>query len=105
MCGISGIIDASPRQPLEETLRAMTDLVAHRGPDDEGIVCLENIALGHRRLSIIDLSQKAHQPMASSDNRYHIVYNGEVYNFKELKAELRKDGVDFRSESDTEVVL
>ena len=105
MCGIAGEWKWDGSKPDEALVREMCSRMIHRGPDDEGIVCLENIALGHRRLSIIDLSQRAHQPMASSDNRYHIVYNGEVYNFREIRDELKKAGVNFRSESDTEVVL
>lgn len=104
MCGIAGKLNWHI-SPNADVVRKMCDKMAHRGPDDSGIAALGNIVLGHRRLSIIDLSEKAHQPMASSDNRYHIVYNGEVYNFKELKSELKKAGVSFNSESDTEVVL
>jgi len=83
----------------------MCEKLKHRGPDDFDVTDLENICLGHRRLSIIDLSTNARQPMASADGRYVIVYNGEVYNFADLRQELEKLGVVFRSNSDTEVIL
>lgn len=104
MCGIAGKIDWSA-SPGVDTVTRMCDKLRHRGPDDHGIVSLNNITLGHRRLSIIDLSENARQPMVSSDGRYFIVYNGEVYNFNELKKELEGLGVIFRTSSDTEVVL
>ncbi len=86
-------------------IKAMANAIAHRGPDGEGHWVEENVALGHRRLSIIDLSNAAHQPMLSGDNRFVISYNGEVYNFKELRIELEYKGHSFQSRSDTEVVL
>jgi asparagine synthase (glutamine-hydrolysing) len=79
--------------------------MVHRGPDDNGIVALESATLGHRRLAILDLSSRANQPMSSSDKRYYITYNGEVYNFLELKKNLEAEGYKFRTTSDTEVVL
>lgn len=82
----------------------MMDAIVHRGPDDHGVYIKDNVALGHRRLSIIDL-KTGHQPMASSDGSVVIVYNGEVYNFKELRAQLEREGHRFRTASDTEVVL
>lgn len=104
MCGIAGKIDWNGSPGVDAVVK-MCDKMLHRGPDDHGIVSLNNIILGHRRLSIIDLSENARQPMASSDRRYFIVYNGEVYNFKELRKELEQSGVVFRTNSDTEVVL
>ena len=83
----------------------MTDAIAHRGPDGEGQWCEGHIGLGHRRLAVIDLSADASQPMQSWDGRYVISYNGEVYNFRELRRELEKAGSRFRSHSDSEVVL
>lgn len=104
MCGIAGKIDWLAASGEESVLK-IRDKMIHRGPDNKGIVCLKYATLGHRRLSIIDLSENARQPMASQDNRYHIVYNGEVYNFKELRNELEGLGVNFKTSSDTEVVL
>jgi asparagine synthase (glutamine-hydrolysing) len=86
-------------------LQSMTDAIEHRGPDDEGQWIEGNVGLGHRRLSIIDLSPAGHQPMVSANHRYVLVYNGEVYNFKELRTELEAEGYWFRSKTDSEVVL
>lgn len=104
MCGIAGKINWSI-SPGIDTVIKMCDRMRHRGPDCHGIVRLGNITLGHQRLSIIDLSENARQPMVSGDKRYYIVYNGEVYNFKELKKELEVLGFIFKTRSDTEVVL
>ena len=104
MCGIAGKLNWEV-SPGPDTVLKMCEKMVHRGPDDSGIVTFENITLGHRRLSIIDLSENARQPMASRDGRYHIVYNGEVYNFQELCAVLKRRGYAFKSTSDTEVVL
>ena len=104
MCGIAGKVDWGGTV-RSEVVTKMCDKMRHRGPDDHDVVSLGNIALGHRRLSIIDLSRRARQPMASDDKRYFIVYNGEVYNFNELKRELVDIGVNFSTSSDTEVVL
>lgn len=105
MCGITGIVhlDGAPASPVQ--LKRMTDSIAHRGPDGEGQWVEGSIGLGHRRLSIIDLSSQAAQPMASSDGRYVLTYNGELYNYRELRAELEAKGHQFRSRSDTEVAL
>ncbi|MFZ2630252.1 MAG: hypothetical protein WA081_07440 [Desulfosalsimonadaceae bacterium] len=83
----------------------MSDAIAHRGPDDKGVYVNGHIGLGHRRLSIIDLSLLGHQPMTYEKSGYWIVYNGEVYNYIELRAQLEARGYQFRSNSDTEVVL
>lgn len=106
MCGIYGITDElSP--VTEDIVIPRRDLLAHRGPDDAGIWISPDrrIGLAHRRLSILDLSQTGHQPMLSQDGRYAIVFNGEVYNFRPLRAELEKLGYRFRGTGDTEVVL
>jgi asparagine synthase (glutamine-hydrolysing) len=92
------------KRPSESVLKAMMDTLALRGPDDQGSFVIDNVALGHRRLSIIDL-RTGRQPMTSDDGKLVIVYNGEVYNFPELKEELAAKGRRFRTESDTEVVL
>lgn len=105
MCGIAGLIhlDGSPVSPA--ILKRMTDAVAHRGPDGEGQWIEGSVGIGHRRLAIIDLSPAGHQPMVSADHRYVLTYNGEVYNFQELRAELEALGYWFRSRTDSEVVL
>lgn len=107
MCGICGYI--GPKEISEETLRKMNQTMLHRGPDDGGIWQSRNnernIGMAHRRLSILDLSQMGHQPMWSQDRRYVIVYNGEVYNYRELRTELETEGFRFCSDCDTEVVL
>ena len=105
MCGIVGQLnfDNNPVSPV--ILKRMTDVLSHRGPDGEGHWIEENIGLGHRRLSIIDLSPAGHQPMVSADQRFILSYNGEIYNFQELRTELEAKGYHFRSNSDSEVVL
>lgn len=105
MCGIVGVYNYSGEPVCENTLAAMTDALAHRGPDDRGIFTNDYVGFGHRRLSIIDLSEAGHQPMCSNDQNYVITYNGEVYNYRELRGELEALGHTFRSRSDTEVVL
>ena len=105
MCGITGLIntDDAPVSPV--ILKKMTDAIVHRGPDGEGHWIEGNIGLGHRRLSIIDLSPAGHQPMISTDHRYVLSYNGEIYNYRELRTELEAAGYWFRSKTDSEVVL
>ena len=88
MCGIAGVVHLNGSLPSPSVLKAMTDAIAHRGPDGEGQWIEDNVGLGHRRLAIIDLSPAGHQPMITADNRYVLSYNGEVYNFKELRSEL-----------------
>jgi asparagine synthase (glutamine-hydrolysing) len=104
MCGITGILNVNgePASPL--VLRRMTDAVAHRGPDGEGFYSDACVGLGHRRLAIIDLSPAGHQPMVSLDQQVVLTYNGEIYNFRELRAELEGLGHRFRSRTDSEVV-
>ncbi|ROT44027.1 asparagine synthase (glutamine-hydrolyzing) [Pusillimonas sp. NJUB218] len=105
MCGIAGLLNLDSVSVSPVTLQRMTDAIAHRGPDGEGHWVEGNVGIGHRRLSIIDLSPAGHQPMISSDHRYVLSYNGEVYNYLELRAELEAAGYWFRSKTDTEVVL
>ncbi len=110
MCGIAGVISTDPRDDgpsLGNSIQAMTDVLAHRGPDDSGVWLDADlgVALGHRRLSVIDLSPLGHQPMVSADGQFILSYNGEVYNFQELKAELAALGYPFKGHSDTEVLL
>ncbi|MEI2580251.1 asparagine synthase (glutamine-hydrolyzing) [Scytonema sp. PRP1] len=110
MCGITGFFDTSGQISTEKigsVVEKMSSLLDHRGPDDGGIwVDAKNgIALGHRRLAIIDVSPEGHQPMKSADGRYVIVFNGEIYNFLELRHQLKNLGHHFRGHSDTEVML
>jgi asparagine synthase (glutamine-hydrolysing) len=105
MCGIAGVINLDNESVSPTVLQGMTDALAHRGPDGEGHWIEGNVGIGHRRLAIIDLSPAGHQPMVSADHRYLLSYNGEVYNFRELRAELQARGYWFRSKTDSEVVL
>jgi asparagine synthase (glutamine-hydrolysing) len=125
MCGICGIIAQRHYRVQPETLKTMCDVLAYRGPDDEGMVLVRGdryletkeqgvfegnghgfeVGLGQRRLSIIDLSDLAHQPMSNENRTIWIVFNGEIYNFREIKPELENRGHSFRSKSDTEVIL
>ena len=102
MCGISGAIGIS--EDIHSYLLQFNNALNHRGPDADGTLFRDNVFMGHRRLSIIDLESGA-QPMLSTDSRYAIVYNGELYNYKDLKANLVAKGVQFKTESDTEVIL
>ena len=104
MCGIAGLADLTGRPVDGALLRAMTTVLSHRGPDGEGIVCRGAAGLGHRRLAIIDLVT-GDQPMANDDGSVHIVFNGEIYNFRELRTGLEARGARFRTASDTEVIL
>ena len=103
MCGINGKIKLDMGQVSENEITLMNDALRHRGPDDSGIWIEKNIGFGHRRLSIIDLSDAGHQPMEFDD--LVIVYNGEIYNFLELRKELESKGYRFKSKTDTEVIL
>lgn len=107
MCGIVGIFckNKASVEAFREGVNASLDVIRHRGPDDRGILVHNNIILGHVRLSIIDLTRDGHQPMISSDNRYVITYNGEVYNYKDLKQEISHKDINYRSNTDTEVIL
>ena len=105
MCGITGVLDRSGEPASPIILKRMTDAIAHRGPDGEGHYIDGPLGLGHRRLAIIDLSAAGHQPMATEDGRFVIAYNGEVYNFNELRVELEAVGHRFHSRTDSEVVL
>ena len=100
MCGICGFSWND-----EALIRKMADRIVHRGPDQEGFFCTDSMSLGFRRLSIIDLSAAGHQPMSDPTGRYWLVYNGEVYNYLELRQELEREGRVFRTHTDTEVVL
>lgn len=103
MCGIAGYTGEQNIQIAENTIRRMTDRMSHRGPDGDGHFVLPGIALGHRRLAIIDLSTDAAQPMTDPSGRYTLVFNGEIYNFREVKALIKN--YSFQSNSDTDVIL
>lgn len=107
MCGIAGFLGDPSSGTPEASVKAMTDAIAHRGPDADGAWCdpETGIALGHRRLSIIDLSPAGAQPMSSASGRYVIAFNGEAYNYAPIRTELGQNGYQFRGHSDTEVLL
>lgn len=104
MCGIVGFVNADGRAVDREILGRMNDAIIHRGPDDQGVHVSGSLAIGMRRLAIIDIGG-GHQPMFSSDNRYSIVFNGEIYNFLELRNQLEAEGERFDTDCDTEVLL
>lgn len=105
MCGIAGMINLNGEPVSQIILKKMTDAIAHRGPDGEGQWSDGNIGIGHRRLAVIDLSPEGHQPMISVDQRFILSYNGEIYNYREIRNELERSGYYFRSQTDSEVVL
>ncbi len=105
MCGIVGIFHLNKKPVSYPILKKMTDIIVHRGPDGEGHWIDKNIGFGHRRLSIIDLSPSGNQPMQTTDGNFIITYNGEVYNFNEIKIILEAKGYSFYSQTDTEVIL
>lgn len=104
MCGIAGIFNLSGTTVAESVMKGMTDKIAHRGPDGEGIYIHENIGLGHRRLAILDTSSLGSQPMASRNGEWIVVFNGCIYNYQEIKKELTSKGHSFVSTTDTEVI-
>src|SRR6266581_1945310 len=104
MCGITGVVDVTGRPVDGALLRTMTTVIAHRGPDGDDIVCRGSAGLGHRRLAIIDLVT-GDQPMVSDDGLIRITFNGEIYNFRELRRDLEARGAKFRTQSDTEAIL
>jgi asparagine synthase (glutamine-hydrolysing) len=105
MCGIAGQFNFQRHEPVEhETIVRMADSIAHRGPDDEGFFIAGPVGLGFRRLSIIDLAG-GHQPMSDPEETVWIIFNGEIYNYRELRAELQSKGCQFRTNSDTEVII
>ena len=105
MCGLCGIVNFNQERVEERELRPMMDRIRHRGPDDEGTFTLENLGIGFVRLSILDLSPAGHQPMMSRDGRFVLAFNGEIYNYIELREELKSKGYVFSTGTDTEVLL
>ena len=104
MCGIAGLIGLDDRARAVSAVGAMVSELARRGPDGEGIEVWNKAVLGHRRLSIFDLSEAGRQPMLSPDRSIGVVFNGAIYNFLELRADLQSGGYEFRSHTDTEVL-
>src|SRR5689334_1552645 len=104
MCGIAGLHDADGEADIR-AVQSMLTRIIHRGPDDEGCAAIGSVAIGMRRLSILDPTPRGHQPMRSADGRRVIVHNGEIYNFIELAAELSDLGHRFMTDTDTEVIL
>jgi len=105
MCGIVGLVNLTNKPVSAGLVERMQDAMIHRGPDDKGLYVAGNIGLGHRRLSIIDLSEAGRQPMSNEDKTVWLVYNGEIYNFKELRKDLKSLGHKFNSRTDAEVVI
>lgn len=105
MCGITGIFNLNSQAVSQDLLTKMTRLLSHRGPDDEGIYISGNLGLGHRRLSIIDLSERGHQPMSNENKTIWITYNGEIYNHKTLRQQLEVKGHQYKSQTDTETII
>src|SRR5215475_10617437 len=108
MCGIAGIVGETP--DIERRALMMSGAIAHRGPDADGLKVWagrdgSRAAFAHRRLAIIDLSEGGKQPMTTADGRYSIVYNGEIYNYLELRSRLASQGATFKTDTDTEVLL
>src|SRR5689334_16180139 len=103
MCGIAGCVGRAARRPSD--VAAMLHALRRRGPDDAGTHEWPNAVFGHRRLAIFDLSPLGHQPMLSPDGSIGLVFNGAIYNFRELRRALEKEGVSFKSETDTEVLI
>src|SRR5512135_468020 len=105
MCGIAGLVDPTERRLDPGWIAAMTATLAPRGPDGEGTWSAAGVALGHRRLAVIDLSDAAAQPLGNEDGSVQVVFNGEIYNFQELMKDLKRRGHRFQTRSDTEVIV
>ena len=106
MCGIAGkYYFGADRLVDPGVIEAMTDIMSYRGPDDSGLYTQRNIGLGHRRLSILDLSAAGHQPMCNENGKVWVIFNGEIYNYKSLRSDLEGKGHVFRSNTDTEVIV
>lgn len=105
MCGIAGKVAINGPGPAPELLTRMTQAIRHRGPDDGGVWADGRAGLGSRRLAVLDLSERGHQPFVSADGRYHLVYNGEIYNYRMLRRDLEAEGQVFHTGTDTEVLL
>lgn len=105
MCGISGIINLNNKIINPSDINSMMSAMKHRGPDDEGVFIKDNIGLGFVRLSILDLTPAGHQPMFSADRKFVVVFNGEIFDYIELREELKSKGYVFQTDTDTEVLI
>jgi len=106
MCGIAGVYDPNHRfEKAEDVVQKMCDLLIHRGPDAQGLQQDQTVTFGHRRLSVLDIHEGANQPMYDASTRYLLTYNGEIYNFKEIRSHLEQQGIIFKTSGDTEVIL
>src|ERR1700751_5266692 len=105
MCGFAAMIGLNGAKTDESVVERMASTIQHRGPDGYGLYCSGSVGLGFRRLSILDLSPAGHQPMVSNDGEVVLVFNGEIYNYIEIRDELRSLGYSFKSTGDTEVLL
>ena len=105
MCGITGILNFERQKEISlPEIKKMTDVISHRGPDEEGFYIIQNIGLGFRRLSVIDL-KTGHQPISNEDETVWIVFNGEIYNYLDLREDLTNQGHVFKTKSDTETIV
>ncbi len=104
MCGIVGVFNLNKETVYRDQLKSMAAKIAHRGPDGQGLFIKNNIGLAHKRLAILDVSEKGSQPMSSKNSEWTLIFNGCIYNFLELKQELKAKGHTFVSETDTEVI-
>ena len=105
MCGITGIVRFNGRRVSRAEIGAMVDSIRHRGPDDDGMLVEDGIGIGMRRLAIVDLSPQGHQPLFNEDESVGVVFNGEIYNHRDIRSRLEADGHRFRGNSDTEVLV
>ena len=105
MCGIAGIIDFEKNSFTEAELTSLRDRLKHRGPDDAGLYLQGGVGLASRRLAVLDLSNAGHMPMPNENKTVWVVFNGEIYNFQELRGQLISAGHQFRSNTDTEVIF
>src|SRR3989338_4279443 len=103
MCGIAGAVNHNNKPISLKQMKSMADAIRHRGPDDEGFYVKKNVGLAFRRLSIIDLTPAGHQPMTNENGTIYLIFNGEIYNFLELKPILEEMGHRFHSNTDTEI--
>ncbi|MFB6346332.1 MAG: asparagine synthetase B, partial [bacterium] len=105
MCGLIAWVTSPGDRPDPERLVQASECMSYRGPDDQGVARINNVGLAHRRLSILDLSERGHQPMKHVETDWQIIYNGEIYNYRDIRKNLKRTGYEFQSNTDTEVLL